>query len=94
MNKMVIHISGASGSGKTTLGKKIKERFGRKVVIEDLDDLRDNFIKNFYGDRKWRFINEKAYQKHIDEFVFEHKKPIIFVGLKPLTNITLMLKTW
>ena len=31
---MIIHISGASGSGKTYLGKKLKKKFGSKIVFK------------------------------------------------------------
>jgi uridine kinase len=48
MNKIIIHISGASGSGKTTLGKKLKIYFQSSVIVKDLDELRDEFIKVFY----------------------------------------------
>ena len=49
METLIIHISGASGSGKTTLGNKIKEQFKSKIIVKDLDILRDEFIKEFYG---------------------------------------------
>jgi uridine kinase len=62
-NKIIIHISGASGSGKTTLGNKLKDKLGNKVIIKDLDDLRDEFITNFYGNKKWTYIDEDEYQK-------------------------------
>jgi len=38
---MIIHISGVSGSGKTTLGNKLKKKLGKKIIVKDLDDLRD-----------------------------------------------------
>jgi len=41
MEHLIIHISGASGSGKTTLGNKLKEQFKNKIVVKDLDNLRD-----------------------------------------------------
>jgi hypothetical protein len=78
---MIIHISGVSGSGKTTLGNKLKEKFGNKIVVMDIDDLRHKFIKDIYGDRKWTIINKEAYQSYIDIYVSKIKKPLIFVGL-------------
>jgi len=66
---MIIHISGPSGSGKTTLGNKLKEKFGNKVVVKDLDDFIDEFIRDFYGNKKWTFIDEKEYQNYIDNFI-------------------------
>ena len=59
MSKIIIHISGASGSGKTFLGNHLKEQFGKKIIVKDLDDLRDEFIKIFYGNKIWTYINEK-----------------------------------
>ena len=52
---MIIHISGPSGSGKTTLGNKLKKRFGKPIVVKDLDDLRAEFVKKHYGgyDKIW-----------------------------------------
>ena len=81
MSKIIIHISGASGSGKTFLGNQLKEQFGKKIIVKDLDDLRDEFIKIFYGDKKWTYINEKEYQNFIDTFIDKQKKPLVFVGL-------------
>jgi uridine kinase len=54
-----VHISGASGSGKTFLGNRLKEQYRNKIIVQDLDDLRDKFIKNFYGNKKWTYINER-----------------------------------
>ena len=79
MSKIIIHISGASGSGKTFLGNQLKELFGKKIIVKDLDDLRDEFIKIFYGDKKWTYINEKEYQNFIDTFIDKQKKPLVFV---------------
>jgi ABC-type oligopeptide transport system ATPase subunit len=78
---LVIHVSGASGSGKTTLGKKIERRFRGHVVVKDMDDLRDEFIRDFYKGRKWTFINTREYQKYIDAFVKAQRKPVVLVGL-------------
>ena len=77
----IIHISGASGSGKTTLGNKLKEHFGKKIIVKDLDELRDEHIKKTYDTSKSWSIDEVKYQKYIDEFIDKQKKPIIFVGL-------------
>jgi adenylate kinase family enzyme len=80
-NKMIIHISGASGSGKTTLGEKIKERFHDQIVVKDIDSLRSEFIKEFYGEKKWTIIDKDEYQKYINEYINKQSKPLIFVGL-------------
>lgn len=82
---MIIHISGVSGSGKTTLGNKLKKKLGKKIIVKDLDDLRDQFINKFYGKKKWKYINEKEYQKYIDNYIKNIKKPLIFVGLNDNT---------
>jgi ABC-type oligopeptide transport system ATPase subunit len=78
---LVIHISGASGSGKTTLGKKLEKKYGSKIVVKDIDDLRSEFIKEHYGDKEWQVIDKDAYQKFIDDYVEKINKPLIFVGL-------------
>jgi deoxyadenosine/deoxycytidine kinase len=86
MSKKIIHISGASGSGKTFLGNQLKESFGKKIIVKDLDELVDKFIKDFYGNKKWTYIDENEYQKYIDTFIDKQKKPIIFVGLNDNNN--------
>jgi deoxyadenosine/deoxycytidine kinase len=86
MDKLIIHISGPSGSGKTTLGNKFKEHFGNKIIVKDLDDLIDEFIKDFYGDKKWKYIDENEYQKYIDDYIIKQDVPIIFVGLNDNNN--------
>jgi deoxyadenosine/deoxycytidine kinase len=78
---MRIHIAGPSGAGKTTIGNKLKDKFKNKIVVKDIDDLRSDFIKEFYGDKKWTIIDKKAYQKYIDDYVGKIKKPLILVGL-------------
>ena len=78
---IIIHISGPSGSGKTTLGNRLKDKFGNKIVVKDIDDLRTGFIKKYYGNKKWTIIDKEAYQKYIDAFVNKQNKSIIFVGL-------------
>jgi adenylate kinase family enzyme len=80
-NKLIIHISGSSGSGKTTLGNKLQEKFGNKIIVKDLDNLRDEHIKKTYDTSKGWSIDEIKYQKFIDDFIDKQNKPIIFVGL-------------
>lgn len=86
MKKVVVHISGASGSGKTTLGNRLKDTFGGRIVVKDIDDLRAEFVLKFYGgyERFWKNKdkwNQEQYQKYIDIFVKKQTKPLIFVGL-------------
>ena len=57
---MIIHISGASGSGKSYLGNKLKKKLGKKVIVKDLDVLRDEFInKNYDTSKSWTFETKK-----------------------------------
>ena len=84
MENLIIHISGASGSGKTTLGNKLKEHFKSKIIVKDLDELLDEHFIDYFGKKSSHNIgdvNEKAYQKYIDDYINKQKKPIIFVGL-------------
>jgi len=81
INNIVIHISGASGSGKTTLGNKLKEKFGNKIVVKDLDILRDEHSDEAYDKTKPWSIDEVKYQKYIDNYVTKQNKPLILVGL-------------
>lgn len=76
---MIIHISGPSGSGKTTLGKRIQKHFN--VTVKDLDDLRDEFINAYYGDKSWSTLDEPAYQKHIDNYIEDIKGHLVLTGL-------------
>jgi adenylate kinase family enzyme len=80
-NNIIIHICGPSGSGKSTLGNKLKDKFKNKIVVKDIDVLRYEFIKNFYGNKKWSVFDKDAYQKYIDDYIHKIKKPLIFVGL-------------
>jgi len=81
MNKIIIHISGPSGSGKTVLGNKLNDHFKNKIVVKDLDILRNEFINKTYDTSKsWGFEDAK-YQEYIDNYIKKIKKPLIFVGL-------------
>jgi len=80
-SNLIIHICGLPGSGKSTLGERIREHFGTKIVVKDLDDLRDDFISEHYGSEPFDKIDSVLYQKYIDAFVQETHKPIVFVGL-------------
>jgi pantothenate kinase-related protein Tda10 len=47
---IIIHVAGSSGAGKTTLGLKLKNIYKDKIILKDLDDLRDDFIK-YHSDK-------------------------------------------
>jgi hypothetical protein len=79
MNNIIIHIAGPSGAGKTYMGNKLQNYFKDKIVVKDLEDLRQKFIEK-YCPRNAKF-NVTKYQKYIDYFISKNKKPIIFVGL-------------
>lgn len=79
--RLIIHISGASGSGKTTLGNKLKDTYGNKIIVKDIDDLRSEFIDEFYGKKSWSIIDKNAYQKYIDNYINKIDIPLILVGL-------------
>lgn len=80
-SQVIIHISGPSGAGKTTLGNKLKNKFGNKIVVKDIDDLRQEFIKEHYGGGEWSIIDKEAYQNYIDKYITKQNKPLVFVGL-------------
>jgi len=77
---MIIHISGPSGSGKTTLGKEIKKVFKNKIIVNDLDDLRNEFKEI---NKIW---DEKKYQKYLDDYINKIKKPLVLVGINDNIN--------
>ena len=84
MDKMIFHISGPSGSGKTYLGNKLKEMFKNKIIVKDIDDLRNEFIKEEYGENLM-FVDinfsKNKFQKYINLYIKNIKKTLIFVGL-------------
>lgn len=82
-NKIIIHITGPSGVGKTTIGNKLKEKFKNKIIVKDIDDLRNEFMNEQYGMKKfnWKSFDSNKYQKYINDFISKQTKPIVFVGL-------------
>ena len=69
---MIIHISGAQGSGKTTLGVMLQNKIKSKIIVKDLDELHEEFMKT----------KKNNYQQYIYDFInLHHKKHIIFTGL-------------
>lgn len=82
---VIIHISGPSGAGKTTLGNQLKLHYGNRIVVKDIDDLRQEFIKHNYKNAKViSKFDKNKYQKYIDNFVSKYKIPLVFVGLNTM----------
>lgn len=77
---IIIHISGPSGAGKTTIGHKLKDKYGDRIVVKDIDDLRDDCDDEMY----YGSLNEDVFQIYIDRFIAKQTKPLIFVGLNTL----------
>lgn len=81
--RIVVHVAGASGAGKTTLGKRLKRRFGTKIVVKDLDDLRTEYIAKKYKTARWSWadFDAKGYQVFLDQYIAKIRKPLVLVGL-------------
>jgi len=72
---MIIHICGPIASGKSTLANELKQTYKNKIIVMDLDDLLNKFVKRHK-------FTIKSYQKYIYSYIYKHKnKPIIFVGI-------------
>lgn len=85
---LIIHISGASGAGKSYLSDKLKKKLKNKIIVKDLDVLRNEFIKFYYGNKKftnWDKVVENKYQSFINSYIARQNKPIVFVGLNDNT---------
>jgi uridine kinase len=81
MEPLIIHISGASGSGKTTLGNKLKQQFGNKIIVKDLDDLRAEFESHSGFSSFSSKFDSELYQAFLDKYILSQKKPLVLVGL-------------
>ena len=75
----IIHISGPSTSGKTTLGNKLKETFGSKITIIDLDVLFKEYVKK----NKIENLNINTYEKYLSDYIKHQNsnKILILIGL-------------
>ena len=84
-DNLIVHISGPAGSGKTTLGNRLKQKYGNRIIVMDIDTLRRDFVNREYnGSHDVELFDKDKYQAYIDEYVNQNKqynKPIIFVGL-------------
>jgi len=88
---MIIHIAGPSGAGKTTLGNKLKKKYGKKITVKDLDDIRDDFkayhIKKGTSFELFRKNFKKNYQLFLDNYINEHNKKILIItGINTYIN--------
>lgn len=88
--KLIIHISGSSGAGKTTLGLKLKKEYGDKIIVKDLDDLRDDFRK-YHIDKgtsvkMFKKNFKKNYQSFLDDYIDKQKKILIITGINTYIN--------
>ena len=87
---LIIHIAGSSGVGKTTLGLKLKKKYGDKIVVKDLDDLRDDF-KKYHEDKNtnvevFKKNFKKNYQSFLDNYVHKQNKILIITGINTYIN--------
>lgn len=86
--RVIIHITGCSGAGKTTVGKRISKRFGNKVVVKDLDDLRAEYIAKRYASQRWTWndFDSKGYQAFLDQYIAKiiKPKPLVLTGLNQI----------
>jgi thiol-disulfide isomerase/thioredoxin len=83
---LVIHITGVSGSGKSYMGNALKAKFGDRVMVVDLDKLRDQFLLEHYGQAGFTTIDFQAYQNYLHQFIAQVSQPLVFVGLNDNTR--------
>jgi hypothetical protein len=78
---LIIHICDITGLYNISVNK-FKSK--KNVIVKNLYDLMNEFIKSFYNSFSWDYINEEFYQKYITNFIFNQEKKIttiIFIGL-------------
>jgi len=80
---IVIHVAGPSGVGKTTLGDKLHKKYGNKIIVKDIDDLRREFVESFYAkiERPSKVFNKVKYQEFLTKYIKSQKKLLAIVGL-------------
>ena len=61
----IIHISGTTGSGKTTLGNKLKETFGSKIIVKDLDHIFNEYVTK----NKIENLKIITYEKYLSDYI-------------------------
>jgi adenylate kinase family enzyme len=83
-SNIIIHISGPSGSGKSYLSSKLKDKFGSKFELIELDNVRADFVKDNYKEKDYKKIknfDKQKFQKHLDKLIKSKDKPVIIEGL-------------
>lgn len=85
VEKRVLHVAGPSGAGKSWLGRRLKRALGDRAVVQDLDLLRDSFIRQHYGERRWRYLDAAAYQRFLHAWLDRQRRPVVLVGLNDNT---------
>lgn len=86
--RIVVHVAGASGAGKTILGKRLKRRFGAKIVVKDIDDLQAEYIAKKYNTERWTWndFDANGFQAFLDQYIAKitKSKPLVLVGLNQI----------
>jgi ASC-1-like (ASCH) protein len=88
---IIIHIAGASGAGKTTLGLKLKNIYKNKIILKDLDNLRDEFTKFHLNKNTSVTIFEKNFKKNYQDFLNDYiknhsNKILVITGINTYIN--------
>jgi len=67
------------------MGRQIKRRYRGAVFVKDVDELREEFIKQKYGAARVEQFDAGAYQAFIDAYVAAHRaRPRVFGGLNTM----------
>jgi hypothetical protein len=63
----------------------LQEKFGSKIVVKDVDNLRSEFIEQKYKNNfNWQNFDSEAYQKFLDDYILKQTKPLVLVGLNQM----------
>lgn len=61
--------------------KKLKKIFEKTTIIKNLNELKKEYIKKNYGEKKYYYFEEKKYQNYIYKYIEENlNKSMIFIG--------------
>lgn len=85
MNRLIIHVTGPVYVDYffykwVTSLNTIKTKIRDNIIIKNLDDLRNDFIKEFYSNKNVSHIDESEYQTYIDKYINSHTGLLIFCG--------------